>query len=460
MKANILIVDDSKTIRFQVRGALETAEGCQFTVTEAENGEQALRVLCACNASGLPDVIVLDRNMPSMTGDECIQVLNVDEQWRNIPVLFLTAQSDTQEIVKGLSDLRADDYLPKPFAPQELIARVKVLVRIKQTEDQNRNLNRELQGSLNQQKKAYEELKQTKLQLVETEAIAVMTKVFEKFVPKQFLSFLNKASIMDVKLGDQVERVMTILFADIRGFTTLSEQMTTAENFSFINSYLGRMEPVISEHHGFIDKYIGDAIMALFPTNADDALRGAISMFEALAIYNQDRGKSGYAPIKIGIGLNTGTLMLGTVGGQTRMDGTVISDAVNLASRIEDMNKPYGTSLLISEATWNELKEPFHYNLRLVGRVRARGRNVPFCVFEVLDVEPPSIKEKKMALIKSFEEGLALYHLQEFMEAKKLFEECLIHCPEDKVSTLYLQRCEHYLKLGSSPEWTEDVLFR
>lgn len=142
---------------------------------------------------------------------------------------------------------------------------------------------------------------------------------------------------------------MSVLFANIRSFTSLSEKMTPADNFKFINAYLSRMQPVINQHHGFIDKYIGDAIMALFSGDADNAVQAGIAMLQKLAEYNQSRQRSGYVPIQIGIGINTGLLMLGTVGGEERMDGTVISDAVNRASRIEGMTKMYGATLLITE---------------------------------------------------------------------------------------------------------------
>ena len=168
-----------------------------------------------------------------------------------------------------------------------------------------------------------------------------MVDAFERFVPQEFLRILNKESITDVQLGDQIQEEMTVLFSDIRDFTLLSEKMTPEENFKFTNSYLSRMEPSIRAYHGFVDKFIGDAIMALFPTNAQDAVQAAVDMLQALFEYNQDRSKVHYDPIRVGIGINTGALMLGTVGGQSRMDGTVISDAVNLASRIESMTGVY-----------------------------------------------------------------------------------------------------------------------
>ncbi|EDN72477.1 adenylate/guanylate cyclase [Beggiatoa sp. SS] len=140
--------------------------------------------------------------------------------------------------------------------------------------------------------------------------ITDLNKAYERFVPHEFLRLLNKRSVVDVALGDQVEKEMTILFSDIRGFTALSEKMSPQENFNFINTYLSQMEPIITQYQGFIDKYIGDAIMALFPGQADEAVQGSIAMLKQLVEYNQQRQSAGLDPIAIGIGLNTGALML------------------------------------------------------------------------------------------------------------------------------------------------------
>ena len=302
-----------------------------------------------------------------------------------------------------------------------------------------------------------------------------LTNAYSRFVPREFLSLLGKKSIVDVQLGEQVEKEITVMFSDIRGFTELSEQMTPQENFNFINSYLHYMSPVIREYHGFIDKYIGDAIMALFPTNADDAVTACIAMLEKLNLYNQGRKRAGYRAIQIGIGLNTGVLMLGTVGDQQRMDGTVISDAVNLASRIESMTKTYGVSLLISETTYFQLQNPANYAIRIIDQVQAKGKSEPVTVFEVFNADPPQILDAKMKTMVLFRQGFKLYHRTKFAEAqamfnevleadaeskqkhiaeaKDLFEEILHVNPHDKVARIYLERCEQILKYGVLDEW-------
>jgi len=214
---------------------------------------------------------------------------------------------------------------------------------------------------------------------------AALNRAYQRFVPRQFLHFLEKLSIIDVELGDQVQLEMSVLFSDIRDFTTLSEKMTPKDNFQFINAYLSRMEPAILENNGFIDKYIGDAIMALFSGSADEAVNAGLAMLQQLQLYNQERVESGETPIKIGIGINTGNLMLGTVGGQNRMDTTVISDAVNLASRVESLTKNYGVSLLITQHTYARLLNPSHYVIRPIDTVKVKGKSELVTVYEVLN---------------------------------------------------------------------------
>ncbi len=281
-----------------------------------------------------------------------------------------------------------------------------------------------------------------------TNDLQKLNQAYERFVPNQFLNLLDKQSVLDVQLGDQVAKEMTILFSDIRGFTSLSEKMTPPENFSFINAYLSQMEPVIHQHQGVIDKYIGDAIMALFPTSADDAVRGAIGMLTKLAKYNEQRQPDGLPPISIGIGLNTGPLMLGTIGGQDRMDGTVISDAVNLASRIESLTKIYGTPLLITEQTYLKLDDPLQYHIRVIDAVKIKGKSEIVTVYEIYDADLPANLALKDTTRNDFEEGFVLYHWEEFNDARPFFERVLQVNEHDMAAQIYLKRCEYFQENG------------
>ncbi len=276
---------------------------------------------------------------------------------------------------------------------------------------------------------------------------------YERFIPSQFLSLLGKQSVIDIQLGEQIEKEMTILFSDIRGFTSMSEKMTPQENFNFLNAYLSRMEPVIHEHQGFIDKYIGDAIMALFPTNANEAVQAAIGMLEQLAEYNLTRGRPGRPIFNIGIGINTGSLMLGTVGGSNRMDGTVISDTVNLASRVEGLTKIYGTPLLITEQTYLKLTDPLQYHIRVIDAVKVKGKSEVVTIYEIYDADSPTVKALKAQTRDEFEEGFVLYHWEEFNDARPFFERVLQVNQNDLAAQIYLKRCEYFQKYGVPKDW-------
>ncbi len=273
-----------------------------------------------------------------------------------------------------------------------------------------------------------------------THQLFQLNQAYGRFVPRQFLQFLEKSSIIDVQLGDQVQLEMSVLFSDIRGFTTLSEKMTPADNFQFINAYLSRMESAIIENNGFIDKYIGDAIMALFSGEADHAVKAGLAMLHQLQGYNQERVNFDQPPIAIGIGINTGSLMLGTVGGQNRMDTTVISDAVNLASRVETLTKNYGVSLLITQQTYVRLSDPSNYAIRPIDTVQVKGKSELVTVYEVFDGDLPEIQAGKLATLPIFMEALSLYQAGKLPEAGALFADCLYQNPGDRVAQFYSQQ--------------------
>ena len=207
----------------------------------------------------------------------------------------------------------------------------------------------------------------------------------ERFIPREVLSFLNKKSITEIDLGDYTELRMTVFFLDIRDFTGLSESMSPRENFRFINSFLRRFGPLVRDHNGFVDKYLGDGMMALFPGNPDQALTAAVAMRRELKEYNQGRARGGYAPIRFGIGIHTGPLMLGTIGENRRMDSTVISDTVNAASRLEGLTKKYLTDILVSGVTVAGLENPQSFPTKFVALETVKGRTQPMEVFQVAE---------------------------------------------------------------------------
>jgi PAS domain S-box-containing protein len=314
-------------------------------------------------------------------------------------------------------------------------------LRIDITERKRAEKQLQLQNLELQQKNQELEVLTKKLEEVQRQQLYQLNKAYERFVPHEFLKLLDKTSVLEVKLGDHVEKEMTILFSDIRGFTALSETMTPTENFTFINEYLNRMVPIISQHEGVIDKYIGDAIMALFPTSPDHAVQAAIGMLKALSKYNETRGRPERPRLKIGIGLNTGYLMLGTIGDKTRMDGTVIADAVNVASRVEELTKIYNTPLLITEQTYLKLKNVLRYEIRVIDRVKVKGKSQYLTVYEVFDADNSAVVELKLQTLRDFEQGFMCFHNGNFTKAFDFFEKVLAINEDDEAARVYVSRC-------------------
>ncbi len=262
-----------------------------------------------------------------------------------------------------------------------------------------------------------------------------------RFIPREFLDMLERKSLADVKLGDHTERDMTVLFSDIRDFTQLSERLTPHENFSFLTSYLRNVTPIIRARGGFVDKYLGDGVMALFPGSALDAVQAAVDLGRQIAKYNHGRRLAGYQAIKVGTGLHRGSLMLGTIGAEDQMQTTVIADAVNLASRIEGMTKTFGVNLLLSGAVVAALPRDHPFRLRPLGAVRAKGKSLPAEIFECYDNDPGDLVDFKDRSATQFAAGMAEYRKGMLLTAGKIFARIAELCAEDTVSAYFRDRC-------------------
>ncbi len=291
---------------------------------------------------------------------------------------------------------------------------------------------------------------------------------FFRFVPTQFLQLLGRDSAVDIQLGDSSLRFLSILFSDIRQFTALSEGMLPGENFEFLNSYLFRMEKAIQRNQGFVDKYIGDAIMALFassdgkePTGksftADAAMIAAIEMRRELDGFNRYLAEQGFPPIEIGVGVNTGEVMLGTVGSESRLDTTVIGDSVNLSSRLENLTKFYRSSTLVSEQTVHSLVRPERFAFRMVDHVVVPGRVKPLMIYELLDLENPGDAVKR-EYGDQFDLAISLYLARSFNEALAIFTSLQGRNEGDFLPRLFAERCAAYLKAPPEDSW--DGVFR
>jgi len=433
----ILLVDDNPT---NLQLLFETLDGRGYKLLIAKDGKTALSIA----RKACPHLILLDIMMPEIDGYEVCRQLKADSATEEIPVIFLSALTDTKDKVQGL-DLGAVDYVTKPFQPDEVIARVNThltVYRLKKALDQK---NKELQHA---NEFLEQRVKERTADLVE------LNTAYERFVPREFLSLLEKESILEVTLGDQTAQQMTVMFSDIRGWTTISEDMTAQESFNFINAFLNRISPVINAHRGFIDNFQGDGMMALFPHTADDGVQAAIAMHAAVSEYNKDRKKKGFEPIGIGVGLHIGDLMLGIIGHEARMQGTVVADAVNLASRLEGLTRVYGSSISISEPTLSQLKDPDKYKHRFVDKVQVKGKKAPVSVHEVFDGDPAAVIKLKEKTRDDFEQGLCLYYDRKFSEASVKFNQVLEKHPEDRAARIYLKRSANYMVNGVPDDWT------
>lgn len=341
----------------------------------------------------------------------------------HVPVL-ITAPSGNPERVQACLARGAEDFLTTPFDDKNplLVTRRLVLA-----------LQRKRTPSFTVQSSSKDPDETAVLQLV-TDASA-------RFVPREFLDNLDKQTIADVKLGDHVQRDMTVFFTDIRDFTALSEQLTPQQNFNFLNSYLKHVTPIIRNHHGFIDKYIGDAVMALFPRNANDALNAAIEILNQVNRYNAGRRRAGYVPIEIGIGMHRGELILGTVGEGSRMQTTVIADAVNVASRIEGLTKTFGVGLLLSKAVVDGIDADNTFMLRHLGAVKAKGKKRSVEIYECYNTDPQELREHKAATAEQFESAMEDFRKGLFLSAGAKFSRIAEANKDDNVAAYYRDRC-------------------
>ncbi|MFH1463265.1 MAG: ATP-binding protein [Pseudomonadota bacterium] len=401
----VLAVDDNAVNLTLIQHQL-AAHGIAVTAVDSARG-----ALARLEQDRGFDLVLLDVMMPELTGYEVCERIRKSYSASELPVVLVTARTQVADLVRGF-EAGANDYLTKPFTRAELLARIRTHIELART-----------------------------------------NKAYARFVPREFLRLLGKERIEDVEQGDQVQRHMAVLFADIRGFTSLSEELTPRENFNFINSFLSRMGPIIRKHGGFIDKFMGDGLMAIFPGDGADALRAAVGMNDELHRYNGHRANCGYRPIRIGIGVHYGSIMLGTVGEQERMDGTVISSAVNLAARLEDLTKHFRVPVIVSGDILDLLGEGQDPARRHLGRVLLKGKHQAVDVYDVFEGEQLERRSLKVATRPRFEEGVRQYAAGEPEAAARAFRAVLARDPEDQAAAYYVERCVTLAAIGLPESW-------
>ncbi len=402
----ILIVDDEPINHQVLKNHLALRN---FQIITAMNGLEALQLL---EQEGPFDLVLLDVMMPQMSGFEVCQRIREKYLPSELPIIMVTAKNQVQNLVEGLS-FGANDYLAKPFSKQEFLARIKTHLYLHK-----------------------------------------INTATGKFVPHEFIRSLGKESITEIRLGDHVQREVTVLFADIRDYTSLSEKMEPEENFRFVTAYSKRMGLIIDRNNGFINQYYGDGIMALFLDKPTDAVEAAIEMQKKIRDYNKRRILKTRKPIRVGVGMHTGPLIMGIIGFEKRNEATTISDAVNTASRMEGLTKIFRSSIIVSEDTLMKIENAAVFNYRYLGKVLVKGKQEPKGIYDFFDGDAPLTFQLKLKTKNQFDEMLRLYFDKDFERAIIVLQQILSIYPADSVAQYYLSKCEKYLVDGVSKDWT------
>ena len=263
-------------------------------------------------------------------------------------------------------------------------------------------------------------------------------------------------------LGEDVLMVgerkdVTVLFSDIRGYTTLTEKLKAAEVVSMLNEYFETMVEAVFHCEGTLDKFIGDALMAVFgaplplSNHAAAAVKSALDMRQRLVLFNRDRHAEGQPELRIGIGLSSGEVVSGNIGSQRKMDYTVIGDGVNLSARLESITKQYGCDIVLSEHTYERCKDQIW--VRELDLIRVKGKREPVRIYELIDDKSVSLNDTTAAFLDIYAQGREAYKSRAFHLAIALFDQALAMQPKDKAVTLHLERAQSYIQHPPAPSW-------
>ncbi|MGZ5573528.1 MAG: CHASE2 domain-containing protein [Methylobacter sp.] len=280
-----------------------------------------------------------------------------------------------------------------------------------------------------------------------------MGNMFGQYIPPELVEQMSQSDEEFSLKGES--REMTVLFSDVRGFTTISEGMEPQELCELINDILTPVTRVIHEHKGTIDKYIGDAIMAFWgapihnPQHATYAVRAGLAILQALTTIQKDFKAKGWPEVDIGIGLNTGKMSVGNMGSQFRIAYTIMGDAVNLGSRLEGLTKQYGVKMIVSESTLQAAPE---FTYRELDKVRVKGKHKPITIYEPLGVTE-DISQGQLQILNLLNQGLHKYRHQQWGAAQSIFEQLAKQYPHDKLYSIYLERIAYYLESPPESDW-------
>ncbi len=355
-KPTVLVVDDTPEILTMITGLLKD----EYRVKVANNGERAIKV---ATTGGSPDIILMDIMMPVMDGYEACRLLKGLETTKDIPVIFLTAKTEVEDEMKGFN-LGAVDYITKPISPTILQLRVKTQLDLKKVRDYLKDKNSFLENEIQ----------------ARTKEVTAMHKLTRYFSPKLAERLMTEDDLYRVR-----RKNLSIFFVDIRGFTKISNDAEPEDLLNMLNEFFDQMTKVVFNYGGTVGKFIGDAIMGFFgdpeecANHAELAVRMALDMQDKVKVINETSALWNSYQLKIGIGINTGYVTVGSVGSETHKDYTVIGRHVNLAARLTEEAKP--GQVLISNAT-NNLVSKF-FKTEAVGNISAKGFDNPVSAFNV-----------------------------------------------------------------------------
>jgi signal transduction histidine kinase/class 3 adenylate cyclase len=393
-KTRVLVADDEPVNLERIQLDLE-ATGYELVCVP--DGEAAVR---AFDDQGPFDLVLLDVMMPKLDGLDACRAIRERAAANTVPVVLVTAKRETKDMQAGFA-AGANDYLTKPYVRQELLERTRMHV-----------------------------------------TTASMSRAVQRFVPGEFAKLLGHERLDQLALGDCAERELTVLFLDIQGFTQASERMTSRQVFSWLNEQFGALVPAVRAYGGFVDKFIGDALMGLFPKGAHTAVDAAAHAMQLLAQAN--------AQARVGIGLHHGPTMLGTIGDGERFSPTVVSDTVNVAARLESLTRRFDARVLLSEETVEAAGIGRSGRTRYLGAFRLKGREKALRVHELLDAEDPVVAAEKRSaseVLTRIHRELATGDLESaFAAAAEGFDVF----PQDAAVAFYRVAIESMLRVGAT----------
>lgn len=387
-RIRLLVADDDPVNRRVIQMQLGSLN---FELVEAVDGVDALDKL---EREGPFDGVLLDVMMPRLDGYGVCRELRKVHAASELPVLMLTAKTRVQDLVAGF-EAGANDYVPKPFAKAELLARIRTHVTMSRT-----------------------------------------SQAMSRFVPRESLALLGRENVVDVRLGDTTEHDLAVLFADVRGFTQLAESLGPTEVFALLNQCYARVAPEVRAGGGFVDKYIGDAVMALFPAGPSSAVHAALRMQRAL------RSTPGLETLDLGIGIHVGPTLLGTLGEPARFEATVISDAVNVAARLESFAKRLGASLIVSREVATTLDPSLLEESRSLGTFAMKGKTQTTELIELFSSEPEARRAGKVRSRDRFAEARSLHVRGDRGASLTLFAALTAEDPSDKAIAWWARHVE------------------